>query len=90
MTTLCKQFRIQGRVQGVFYRANSQNKARELNLTGFARNEDDGSVTVCVCGEEDAIEVLQEWLWQGPPAAVVYSVTEEPCQPQTFSDFTTL
>lgn len=90
MPTLCKQFRIKGRVQGVFYRANTQTKARELNLTGFARNEDDGSVTVCVYGDAAAIEELQEWLWDGPPNAVVDSVTEEPCPTQTFRDFTTL
>ena len=89
-THICKQFRIEGRVQGVFYRANTQKLAAQLGLTGFARNNQDNTVTVVACGELIALEALEDWLWQGPPAAVVEKVTEEPCEETNFKDFTTI
>lgn len=89
-TTICKQFRVEGLVQGVFYRATTQTKARELGLTGFARNERDGSVTVMACGDSVAIASLQKWLWEGPTMSKVSQVVEQDCDNETFSDFTTL
>jgi acylphosphatase len=89
-TPLCKQFRIEGRVQGVFYRANTQKMALSLGLTGLARNESDGTVTVVACGEAQALQQLESWLWIGPPAAQVTAVIEQPCTSPPFSDFTTL
>ncbi len=86
----CKQFRIEGRVQGVFYRAHTQRMAQELGLTGFARNEADGSVTVVACGTELALLSLADWLWEGSPASEVSAVIEQPCGVKTFNDFTTL
>ena len=87
---ICKQFRIEGRVQGVFYRASTQQLAQQLGLTGFARNNDDNSVTVVACGELIALEALENWLWEGPPAAVVEKVIEEPCEETSFNDFTAI
>ena len=71
------KFKVEGVVQGVFYRANTQDKARELGLTGWASNEPDGTVTVIACGEADAVAKLKDWLWEGPPAAQVAKVTGE-------------
>lgn len=77
MADQCMQFRVEGVVQGVFYRANTQDKARELGLTGWARNEADGTVTVLACGAQESLAKLQDWLWEGPPAAQVAKVTGE-------------
>lgn len=77
MADQCMQFRVEGVVQGVFYRANTQDKARELGLTGWARNEADGTVTVLACGSDESLAKLQDWLWEGPPAAQVAKVTGE-------------
>lgn len=63
-----------GRVQGVFYRAATQRKARELALAGWVRNLDDGSVELCAWGEAEALAELRAWLWIGPPAAQVSAV----------------
>lgn len=90
MPTLCKKFTVTGRVQGVYYRAHTKDKAEELELTGYARNEDDGSVTVVACGDPGAIQLLQDWLWDGPPAAVVEQVTELSCTEENFDDFQVL
>jgi len=65
---------VAGRVQGVFYRASTQSRARELGVTGYARNLPDGRVEVLACGQRAAVQALCEWLWDGPPAAHVTTV----------------
>ena len=65
---------VTGRVQGVFYRAATRQRAQELGLTGSARNLADGRVEVLVCGESGAVDDLCAWLWEGPPSASVTSV----------------
>lgn len=72
----CKRYTVEGLVQGVFYRAHTQKKAQALNITGWVRNEVDGSVSVYACGTPEAIEELESWLWVGPPSARVDNVTE--------------
>ena len=68
---------VAGRVQGVFYRASTRGRARELGVTGYARNLADGRVEVLACGEAAAVHSLCEWLWQGSPASHVTSVQVE-------------
>ena len=65
---------IIGRVQGVFFRASTEREARQLGVTGYARNLPDGSVEVLACGEAAAVEELKRWLWSGPPASRVKDV----------------
>ena len=79
----CKQFFVSGRVQGVFFRAATAAKARELTLTGHARNLADGRVEVLACGEPAAVDALAEWLWEGSPYSrvsdvVASSVSDQP------------
>ncbi len=71
---VCTRFIVSGRVQGVFFRAATQAKARQLGLTGHAINLADGRVEVLACGDPDTVEQLQQWLWQGPPHARVSDV----------------
>jgi acylphosphatase len=68
---------VAGRVQGVFYRASTRQRATELGLTGHARNLDDGRVEVLACGEPTAVAALCDWLWHGSPASQVASVEIE-------------
>ncbi len=84
---MCRRCIVTGRVQGVFYRASTRNLAKELGVSGYARNLPDGSVEVLACGDQNEVEVLCAWLWQGPQQAEVtqvecVSVTE--CVPQEF------
>lgn len=72
---VCRQCRVSGRVQGVYFRGATQRRARELAVTGYARNLSDGRVEVLVCGPSGAVDSLCEWLWQGPPSANVTAVT---------------
>ena len=66
--------RIIGRVQGVFFRQFTYEKARELELTGFVRNEPDYSVYLVAEGGEKALGELLEAVKKGPPAASVVRV----------------
>ena len=68
---------VAGRVQGVFYRASTRQRAQELGVTGYARNLADGRVEVLACGEAAAVQALCDWLWRGPPASHVTSVQVE-------------
>jgi acylphosphatase len=68
---------VAGRVQGVFYRASTRERARELGVTGYARNLADGRVEVLACGDAAAVQALCDWLWQGPPSSKVTSVQVE-------------
>lgn len=66
--------RVYGRVQGVFFRHSAREKAHELNITGFARNEADGSVYIEAEGEEDELEQFITWCRIGPELAQVEKV----------------
>lgn len=66
--------RIEGRVQGVAFRASARSKARELGLSGWVRNEPDGSVTLEAEGEESQLHELRRWCEKGPPMARVERV----------------
>jgi acylphosphatase len=65
---------VSGRVQGVFYRASTRERAEQLGCRGYARNLADGRVEVLAVGEPAAVDALIEWLWRGPPAANVQDV----------------
>jgi acylphosphatase len=65
---------VSGRVQGVFFRASTRQRATELGIVGHAINLPDGRVEVLMVGERHAAHSLTEWLHRGPPAAEVTAV----------------
>ena len=66
--------RIQGRVQGVAFRAYTTREARNLGLSGWVRNLYDGTVELLAEGEEAPLKALEAWCHHGPPSAAVSSV----------------
>jgi acylphosphatase len=68
---------VTGRVQGVSYRAWARSKATKLGLTGWVRNNPDGSVTALLVGPEQSVSEMIKALWKGPPAASVSDVSIE-------------
>jgi acylphosphatase len=62
---------IYGRVQGVYFRATTQQRARQLALSGWVRNEPDGSVRAVAEGSEAALQQFLRFLQSGPPGAYV-------------------
>ena len=78
---------VKGKVQGVFYRSSTQAKAKELGLSGWVRNEEDGSVLIEAEGEEQKLEKLLDWCRKGPGAAVVNDVEFEEIEPKGVNGF---
>ena len=80
---------ISGRVQGVFFRAETQHAAVGFNLNGWVRNMADGRVEALLEGEGKSVDKMLEWCRKGPPAAQVenVSITEEPYTGE-FNNFT--
>ena len=65
---------ITGRVQGVWFRKYTQNKARELGLKGWVRNETNGTVSLIAEGDDELLKKLTKWLQRGSPGAKVNTV----------------
>ena len=79
---------VQGRVQGVYFRASTQREAKRLGLTGWVRNRHDGAVEILAEGEEVSIRELYGWAQKGPSAARVDRVdTRWRSFSGTFPDF---
>jgi len=68
---------ISGRVQGVWYRASTKQKAEELELTGWVKNTVEGNVEAVFEGDESKVNEMIAWCWKGPPLAKVADVTIE-------------
>ena len=80
------QFIVEGRVQGVFYRASAAEEATRLGLSGWARNRRDGNVELLACGDADLIDQLESWLWQGPRMAKVTGVVRQEQAPEKWEE----
>ena len=66
--------RVYGHVQGVFFRDTTRRHAQRLQISGWVRNEPDGSVEVVAEGQKEALEQLVAFLEKGPPSARVKRV----------------
>ncbi|MEC9484166.1 MAG: acylphosphatase [Halomonas sp.] len=89
MGKCCVKALVTGKVQGVWYRRATQEKALGAGLTGYARNQADGCVEVMLCGESDAINQIVRWLWEGPPDAKVTHVELEGVEWRNYDTFIT-
>ena len=71
---------VEGRVQGVFFRAYTQKEAVRLGLSGWVRNRPEGSVETVFEGDSEQVTKMLKWLKQGSPHSQVTNVniTEEP------------
>jgi acylphosphatase len=85
----CARLIVIGKVQGVFFRASTRERALRLGLTGHAKNHADGNVEVVASGSREAIDELDAWLHHGPPAASVENVRREALPEQSWRGFTT-
>ena len=73
---------VSGKVQGVYYRANSRDAARERGVDGWVRNLEDGRVEAVFEGDDPDIEAMIEWCHTGSPRAEVDEVAVEYDEPQ--------
>ena len=77
METRAVLVRIEGRVQGVGFRAWTRSEAMRLGLAGWVRNEADSSVTARLEGPQESVERMLDMLRVGPPGAAVTKVSSE-------------
>lgn len=78
---------ITGKVQGVFFRQGTREKAISLGITGFVQNKPDRSVFIMATGNREQLEALLTWCHEGPPRAHVTSVRSAPVTMQPFDGF---
>jgi acylphosphatase len=76
-----RKYVVRGRVQGVGFRWFVEREARLLGLSGWVRNNSDGSVEVLASGNADQLSQLRSRLQQGPRAARVDNVEETEAKP---------
>ncbi|MFQ5764503.1 MAG: acylphosphatase [Rhodospirillales bacterium] len=69
---------IEGRVQGVFFRAWTTQEAERRSLSGWVRNRMDGTVEALFSGDGSQVDEMVGLCRRGPPAASVVNVTEHP------------
>lgn len=74
MTTISIHAIVHGKVQGVFFRDNTRRRATELNIGGWVKNNDNGTVELKARGDEEKIKLLVEWLHEGPARAKIENV----------------
>lgn len=65
---------VSGKVQGVYYRQSTREKALELGLSGTVKNQSDGSVLIQASGPSQQLNQFIAWCRQGPAMAEVTSV----------------
>jgi acylphosphatase len=69
------ELRVHGRVQGVGFRYYTRHAASRIGITGWVRNEPDGSVTIHAEGTADQLRRMEEFAREGAPAAKVTDVS---------------
>ncbi len=70
---------VNGKVQGVYYPASTQEQAQALGLTGWVRNLPNGDVEFEAQGRQEQLDTLLQWARRGPARAQVLAVTSTPC-----------
>ena len=79
---------VSGRVQGVWYRAHTREKAVGLGIVGFVRNLPDGTVEIVAQGDDAQVDTLMDWARVGPPMAEVSEVrVREMVEDEEFNSF---
>jgi acylphosphatase len=80
--------RVEGRVQGVFFRDSTRREAQSLGLKGWVRNMPDGTVETVLQGNEENLQRMKEWLQVGSPHSIVTNVSyKEITDDTTYSEF---
>lgn len=78
---------VSGKVQGVFYRQSTREKAIELGIQGKVMNLANGDVQIMATGTKENLDVLIKWCQQGPTKAVVDKVSYSELPLQSFDSF---
>ncbi len=89
MSSAARHLLVRGRVQGVFFRASTRDRARRAGVAGWVRNLPDGRVEAHLQGPADAVEQVEAWVRDGGPRdATVEDVEAEDVAPVDVEGFT--
>ena len=83
----CLQIIIRGKVQGVWFRVSTRNKAQELGVYGIVKNQSDGSVYVEVEGDEMLLKDFVAWCYEGSEFSRVDTVDISEIDQKGFTEF---
>jgi len=83
----CVQIQVSGKVQGVWFRASTQRKAKELNINGIVKNLANGDVYIEAEGEEINLDEFMKWCHQGSDHSRVDTVTILDIEIKSFDEF---
>jgi len=78
---------LSGRVQNVGFRFATVQKAQDLDIKGFVKNKNDGTVYIESEGEAENLNRFLEWCKEGPPSANVQNTETQEIPIQDFSSF---
>jgi acylphosphatase len=78
---------VRGRVQGVFFRSDTRQRAQSLGVTGWVRNNTDGTVQAVFEGDRERVESMVDWCRRGPSGALVEDVDVRWEEPQGDAEF---
>lgn len=78
---------ISGKVQGVFFRQSTKEKAISLGITGIVKNLPDGNVYIIASGTAAQLKTLIDWCRQGPARAKVTGIKTQEIALQEFNNF---
>lgn len=84
---IAKRVIVSGRVQGVFFRDSTRRAAESRGVSGWVRNNDDGTVEAWFEGEPDAVESMVAWARSGPSRADVDDVDVSDAEPEGLTSF---
>ena len=82
-----RRVKVNGRVQGVFFRDSTRERATAHGVNGWARNMPDGSVEAVLEGDPEAVQRVVRFLQTGPPQAEVERVDVDEEEPEGLSGF---
>ena len=80
-------FLVKGKVQGVFFRANTKTKAEELGIRGWVKNTAGGDVEIVAQGSTDQLKIFEEWCRKGPARARVDDFYSDETDAEEFDSF---
>lgn len=78
---------VSGKVQGVYYRQSTRERAVELGITGTVQNLRDGSVYIIATGTKEQLDELTNWCSKGPIRAVIENIEVKELPFQSFERF---
>lgn len=85
---IARRLTVHGKVQGVFFRAQTQQLAEESDVRGWVANQSDGTVEAWLEGAREAVDAVESWIRDGGPRdAHVWKVRAEDAEPAGHEHF---